>query len=166
MSQSRWDREERPDVDKIYMDASYLMTGRGGWPLNVIAMPDGRPIFAGTYFPKSDWLKILEHIVGQYEEDPERLNEIADKITQGIQTIETVELNTSRSEISMEELNDMHSDFISEIDLEKGGRKGVEKFPTPIKLEISNETLLFQQRPAIIRSRYQDFNRHGHWRHL
>ena len=125
------DREERPDIDKIYMDASYIMTGRGGWPLNVIALPDGRPIFAGTYFPKSDWLKILEHIVGQYEEDPERLNEVADKITEGIQVIETVELNTSTSEISLDDLSAMHQDFMSEIDMEKGGRSGNEKFPTP-----------------------------------
>ena len=125
------DREERPDIDKIYMDASYIMTGRGGWPLNVIALPDGRPIFAGTYFPKSDWLKILEHIQGQYEEDPERLNEVADKITEGIQVIETVDLNTSKSEISLDDLSAMHQDFISEIDMEKGGRSGNEKFPTP-----------------------------------
>ncbi len=125
------DREERPDVDKIYMDASYIMTGRGGWPLNVIALPDGRPIFAGTYFPRSDWQKILEHVVGQYQEDPERLNEVAEKITEGIQIIETVELNTSRSEISPDELNTMHQDFMDEIDMEKGGRKGMEKFPTP-----------------------------------
>ena len=67
------DREERPDVDQIYMDAANLMTGRGGWPLNVIALPDGRPIFAGTYFPKDDWMKILNHVVTQYNEDPERL---------------------------------------------------------------------------------------------
>jgi len=53
------DREERPDIDQIYMDAAYLLSGRGGWPLNVIALPDARPVFAGTYFRKNDWLKIL-----------------------------------------------------------------------------------------------------------
>lgn len=125
------DREERPDVDKIYMDASYLMTGRGGWPLNVIAMPDGRPIFAGTYFPKSDWMKILDHIVKQYEEEPERLKEIADKITEGVQTIETVELNADEVEFSDELLGALHQNFISEVDMVKGGRKGSQKFPTP-----------------------------------
>ena len=43
------DREERPDIDHVYMTAAYAATGRGGWPLNVIALPDQRPVFAGTY---------------------------------------------------------------------------------------------------------------------
>ena len=56
------DREERPDVDNVYMNAVQLMTGRGGWPLNAIALPDGRPIWGGTYFPKEDWMLSLIHI--------------------------------------------------------------------------------------------------------
>ena len=50
------DREERPDVDQIYMSAVQLMNGSGGWPLNCITLPDGRPVFGGTYFTKSQWL--------------------------------------------------------------------------------------------------------------
>ena len=46
------DREERPDIDRIYMDAVQILTGRGGWPLNAFALPDGKPFYAGTYFPK------------------------------------------------------------------------------------------------------------------
>ncbi len=46
------DREERPDVDQVYMNAVQLLTGSGGWPLNCVALPDGRPIWGGTYFPK------------------------------------------------------------------------------------------------------------------
>ena len=125
------DREERPDVDKIYMDASYLMTGRGGWPLNVVALPDGRPIFAGTYFPKNDWLKILEQIEQKYNEDPERLEELAGKVTEGIQVIETVELNEDGFNISKEDWQAIHQNYISEIDFVLGGRKGSQKFPTP-----------------------------------
>ena len=52
------DREERPDVDQIYVNAVTLMTGSAGWPLNVIALPDGRPIFGGTYFTKDEWLHV------------------------------------------------------------------------------------------------------------
>ena len=55
------DREERPDVDQVYMNAAYLVNGSGGWPLNALAMPDGRPFFAGTYFPKQNWIKLLEY---------------------------------------------------------------------------------------------------------
>ena len=46
------DREERPDIDQLYMDAAYLISGNGGWPLNVLALPDGRPFYAGTYFTR------------------------------------------------------------------------------------------------------------------
>ena len=53
------DREERPDVDQIYMDAVQIITGHGGWPLNAICLPDGRPIYAGTYFQKENWKQVL-----------------------------------------------------------------------------------------------------------
>ena len=56
------DREERPDVDQIYMNAVQLLTGRGGWPLNAIALPDGRPVWGGTYFKKEDWVNALEQM--------------------------------------------------------------------------------------------------------
>jgi len=53
------DREERPDIDQIYMTAVQLMTQRGGWPLNCFTLPDGRPIYGGTYFPKDQWMNVL-----------------------------------------------------------------------------------------------------------
>src|SRR4249920_2078586 len=53
------DREERPDVDAIYMDAVQAMTGRGGWPMTVFTTPDGRPFYGGTYFPKPHFLQLL-----------------------------------------------------------------------------------------------------------
>jgi uncharacterized protein YyaL (SSP411 family) len=107
------------------------MTGRGGWPLNIIALPDGRPVFAGTYFPKGDWIKILEHVVKQYQENPERLEEVAGKVSEGIQSMEVIELNTARSDITTETVESMHRDFMSEVDMVKGGRKGSQKFPVP-----------------------------------
>ncbi len=125
------DKEERPDVDKIYMDVASLLTGGGGWPLNVVALPDGRPIFAGTYFPKKDWLKVLEHWIKQYQEDPVRLSAYADKVTEGIQSIESVALNTADVTISEDQLKAVHSNFMGEVDLEKGGRKETHKFPSP-----------------------------------
>ena len=56
------DREERPDVDQVYMNAVQLITGSGGWPLNCIALPDGRPIWGGTYFGKDNWTNALIQI--------------------------------------------------------------------------------------------------------
>jgi len=57
------DREERPDVDQVYMNAAHLVSGRGGWPLNAFALPDGRPFYAGTYYPKDQWIKTMEYFI-------------------------------------------------------------------------------------------------------
>lgn len=53
------DREERPDIDQVYMDAVQLIAGQGGWPLNCFTLPDGRPIYGGTYFPNAQWNDVL-----------------------------------------------------------------------------------------------------------
>ena len=67
------DREEYPDVDNVYMNAVQLMTGSGGWPLNAVALPDGRPVWGGTYFPKDDWINSLQQITSIYDDDPNKL---------------------------------------------------------------------------------------------
>ena len=54
------DREERPDVDAVYMTATQAMTGQGGWPMTVFATPDGEPFFCGTYFPKANFVRLLD----------------------------------------------------------------------------------------------------------
>jgi uncharacterized protein YyaL (SSP411 family) len=69
------DREERPDVDQIYMDAVQIITGRGGWPLNAICLPDGRPIYAGTYFPKEQWKQILVYMTDYFRNNRDEVME-------------------------------------------------------------------------------------------
>ena len=69
------DREERPDVDMVYMGAVQLMTGQGGWPLNCFALPDGRPVYGGTYFPKNQWVNVLTNISDLYKTNPEKVFE-------------------------------------------------------------------------------------------
>ena len=88
------DREERPDVDQIYMNALQLMTGSGGWPLNIVALPDGRPVFGGTYFEKEQWIDIINQISKTYQENPKQLYEYADKLEHGIKSLGIVTLNT------------------------------------------------------------------------
>ena len=56
------DREERPDIDELYMKSLVLMTGSGGWPMNIIALPDGSPIWGGTYLPKDNWINVLNWV--------------------------------------------------------------------------------------------------------
>jgi len=78
------DREERPDIDNIYMEAAHLLTGSGGWPLNVFALPDGRPFFAGTYFQKEQRLSIIDQISNIWKNEPVKCIEQAELLTQGI----------------------------------------------------------------------------------
>ncbi|MDG1098728.1 MAG: thioredoxin domain-containing protein [Bacteroidia bacterium] len=75
------DREEHPQVDKVYMQACRLMTGGGGWPLNVICTPDGTPVHAGTYFPKNNWIQLLNTIAKLWKEKPSQVEEFKAKLT-------------------------------------------------------------------------------------
>lgn len=81
------DREERPDIDAIYMKAVQIMTGRGGWPMNVVALPDGRPIWGGTYFRKPEWIESLEHLAQMWRNNPEKVLEYAGKLTEAVEAI-------------------------------------------------------------------------------
>ena len=74
------DREERPDVDQIYINAVQLMTGSAGWPLNVITLPDGRPVWGGTYFKKDAWINSLEKIEKIYQDNPQKLIDYATQL--------------------------------------------------------------------------------------
>ncbi|MGB3585860.1 MAG: thioredoxin domain-containing protein [Tunicatimonas sp.] len=128
------DREERPDVDQIYMNASQLLTGRGGWPLNAVALPDGRPFFAGTYLPKDQWMQVLQKLVETYQDDPGRLQDIANQVTEGIQTIDQLEIPTSPTAYSQETLDQLFQEWKPQIDFEWGGNQGAPKFPMPVNL--------------------------------
>jgi uncharacterized protein YyaL (SSP411 family) len=125
------DREERPDIDQIYMDASYIITGRGGWPLNVIALPDGRPVFAGTYFRKEDWKKILLYFKDLYQKEPETFNIEAGKLLEAIKEIKVPAISESDTVFTKEELEVSYVKIISFIDFNNGGTKGAPKFPMP-----------------------------------
>lgn len=125
------DREERPDVDQIYMDAAYLITGRGGWPLNVIALPDGRPVFAGTYFRKNEWTRILLYFKDLYAKEPETFDQEAGKLTHAIKEIRIPGFEEKKSEFTKDDLDEPFKKIISAIDFTNGGTKGAPKFPMP-----------------------------------
>jgi len=130
------DREERPDVDDVYMTACHLASGRScGWPLNAFALPDGRPVWAGTYFPKKDWLKVLENFIKIKKERPEELEGYAKQLQEGIQQQDNIVLNGSDQNFSAPLLNGISNNFLKNIDYKKGGRKGAPKFPMPNNYE-------------------------------
>lgn len=129
------DREERPDIDQIYMDAAQLLTGRGGWPLNVITLPDGRPIFAGTYFPKENWAKVLDYFAGVYQNEREKALEQAEKVTKGIAENEMPTFNEQGMSYSLDSVAVIQSNFMRQMDMIEGGREGAPKFPMPSAYE-------------------------------
>ena len=129
------DREERPDVDKVYMNAVQLMTGSGGWPLNCIALPDGRPIFGGTYFTKEQWSKVLINISKLYKEEPQKAIQFAENLTKGIQESQLITLNIEDPNFNDKDISVSIDLWKNQIDTIYGGLKGAPKFPTPSSLE-------------------------------
>ena len=129
------DREERPDIDKVYMSAVQLMTGKGGWPLNCITLPDGRPVFGGTYFTKEQWSKILIDISKLYKENPDKVEEYAQQVTEGIKTSELITINKEEAVFNNEEIITAINLSKEQLDLIHGGLKGAPKFPMPNTLD-------------------------------
>ncbi|MFY0630479.1 MAG: thioredoxin domain-containing protein [Flavobacteriaceae bacterium] len=125
------DREERPDVDQVYMKAVQLMTGSGGWPMNVIALPDGRPVFGGTYFTKEQWLRVLNQISERYKENPASLYEYADKLEEGIKSVGLVALNTEKAVFENSFIDEAVNNWKTYFDDSFGGTKGAPKFMIP-----------------------------------
>ncbi|MEO5991872.1 MAG: thioredoxin domain-containing protein [Ferruginibacter sp.] len=125
------DREERPDVDQVYMNAVQLMTGSGGWPMNVIALPDGRPIWGGTYFKKEQWLDALNQVTKLYKENPKKLHDYADKLEEGIKTLNVVQLNTDEPVFNQLFVDEAINNWSPQFDYKEGGLNRVPKFMMP-----------------------------------
>ncbi|GAB2686892.1 thioredoxin domain-containing protein [Mucilaginibacter koreensis] len=125
------DREERPDVDQIYMSAVQLMTGRGGWPLNCICLPDQRPIYGGTYFPKNDWVSLLFNLADFYQQKPQEAEDYAVRLTDGIKQYESVNFIEHQSEYKKADLELIVTNWKKHFDMNEGGTGRAPKFPMP-----------------------------------
>ncbi|WP_158826525.1 thioredoxin domain-containing protein [Mucilaginibacter lacusdianchii] len=125
------DREERPDVDQIYMSAVQLMTNRGGWPLNCICLPDQRPIYGGTYFPKTDWLNVLMSLADFFTNRRDEAEEYAVRLTEGIQKFESVDLILEQPEYAQADLEAIVKGWKRYLDKAEGGMARAPKFPMP-----------------------------------
>lgn len=128
------DREERPDVDQVYMNAVQLLTGSGGWPLNVVALPDGRPVWGGTYFQKDQWMSALNQIVKVYNDEPEKLKQYANQLEEGIKSLDVVNLNTNEAVFTSEFVEKAITTWSRDFDHDKGGTKRAPKFMMPNNL--------------------------------
>jgi hypothetical protein len=128
------DREERPDVDQVYMSAIQVMGQNGGWPLNFFALPDGRPFWGGTYFQKQSWKDILVKINKEYTNNRDTVIKYADQLTNGVSQVDENRFlslkpnNHGHSEIINNSL-DKWSDLMDNV--EGGPKREQNKFPLP-----------------------------------
>jgi hypothetical protein len=127
------DREERPDLDKVYMDAVMALSGRGGWPLNAFALPDGRPVYGGTYYSKPQWLHVMRQLAALYRDKPEQALSSAHHLGESVMEVftlpETTAPFTPADHLALLEK------WLPQMDPLWGGRKsGSNKFPVPVNL--------------------------------
>ena len=125
------DREERPDVDQIYMDAVQIMTGQGGWPLNCVALPDGRPIWGGTYFRKAQWMDILEQLSELWQRDPDAAYGYAERMLEAIGKMDSLVPVAEHKPFSQDFLQSILKPWKTTFDLKEGGYNRAPKFPMP-----------------------------------
>lgn len=147
------DREERPDVDHTYMDAAHIMGQRGGWPLNVFALSDGRPIYCGTYFPLEKWLSILENLIDLQRNEHSKILDYAKAVEEGLIQIDLIPKQDNFIP-STEKFNSLYEGWKNYLDDEKGGSRRAPKFPMP-----SHLLLLLHYSPKNDREYYQNYLR-------
>lgn len=129
------DREERPDIDAVYMKAVQIMTGRGGWPMNVVALPDGRPIWGGTYFRKNEWINSLEKLQEIYIQTPETILDYAEKLHEGLQSISIIPKTETTTDFNFEILEKLIEKWQKSFDWDFGGMARAPKFMMPTNYE-------------------------------
>ncbi len=125
------DREQRPDVDHQYMDAVQLLTGRGGWPLNCFALPDGRPVWGGTYFPRKQWISVLTQLSKLWKTEPQKMIQQAEQISKGIKQNNLLRLSTADQPFKKSDEEKALSSWRQYFDMKWGGNQGAPKFPMP-----------------------------------
>lgn len=127
------DREERPDVDQIYMDAVQAMGLNGGWPLNVFLTPDQKPFYGGTYFPNEGWKNLLSSVADAYKNNREKIDESADGFTQNLKLKESekYKLEGDDHKLTSEEIDLAYEKLANKFDKVDGGINKSPKFPMP-----------------------------------
>ncbi|MBM3137185.1 MAG: thioredoxin domain-containing protein, partial [Chloroflexi bacterium] len=128
------DREERPDIDQIYMEAVQAMTG-GGWPLNCFALPDGRPFYGGTYYPRDQWISLCETVAREYRTNRQKIKEYARQLDQHISSPYPFLVEPADLAADGQKLASMVNEWKTTNDPDHGGENRAPKFPMPANLE-------------------------------
>ena len=145
------DREERPDVDDVYMKAVQMLTGRGGWPMTVFLTPDGKPFYGGTYFPPVDrhglpgFPRLLEAVARAYRDRPDEVARSVDRILSALEGAEQPRPSDEAPDPSL--VRRAAEGLLGAVDRHRGGLGGAPKFPHPAVFQ-----LFLRQRRAAPRS--------------
>lgn len=123
------DREERPDIDEIYMNVCISLTGSGGWPLSAFIDSEKRPFYAGTYFPKDHFLNLTKHLKNLWDKEPEIINSNANIFIERLS-----ELDETPGNVNSSIIHKAYKQYHNNFDYKYGGIKGTPKFPTPHNL--------------------------------
>lgn len=130
------DREERPDIDNVYMTACQMLKGGGcGWPLSIIALPDGKPVWVGTYMPKNEWVSTLNYFVNAQKNDLAKLETYATQLQQGIQSVGQLDVPQTKPIFEAADVAFSIENILKNIDTINGGQRGAPKFPMPALFE-------------------------------
>ena len=122
------DREERPDVDNIYMTVTQMMTGNGGWPMTVIMSPKQIPFFAGTYFPKSSMIQLIPHFANVWKNQRQKAEEVGQAI---IKSLNELQANRAGGDLNPTHLDACFKALKNNFDPVHGGFGNRPKFPSP-----------------------------------
>ncbi len=144
------DREERPDVDQVYMTAVQLMTQRGGWPLNCFTIPNGKPIYGGTYFPKEQWMHVLRSLEHTYRTEPQKVFEYADELSDGVQQSDLIAVAEPVSPFPEDKLWELVRRWQQRMDMVEGGPTSAPKFPLPSNLEFLLHYGTFEKNTSVL----------------
>jgi len=125
------DREERPDLDQVYMTAIQLLNGSGGWPLNCFALPDGMPFYGGTYFPHTTWMQILQNIVHSWHNERERIIQATQSLKENMLSWDIFKEPVEGKVFANDDLDLLFQNIRKHFDLNEGGTMHTPKFPMP-----------------------------------
>lgn len=129
------DREERPDVDHVFMDAVQQIHNSGGWPLNCFALPDGRPFWGGTYFRPDQWKQLLLNISEIFQNRYPDLEQQAAQLSEGVERQNYILNDNSGDNMGIIDFELIMASLLNAFDSEKGGMRGSPKFPMPVILQ-------------------------------
>jgi uncharacterized protein YyaL (SSP411 family) len=122
------DREERPDIDNVYMSVTQMMTGRGGWPMTIIMSPEKIPFFAGTYFPKPSMMHLLPHFSNIWQKERAKVHEVGEAIMKNLRELQSGQVG---GDLNSTHLDDCYKSLRRSFDPTHGGFGRRPKFPTP-----------------------------------